>query len=92
MMIKTRSPSVPLLFFRARALRRMSALLGLAACFSFAGAQPLKAQEQDGHVLSFIEENDLYYNPFGEHQDRHYTQGFKLIYLEPGVTPSWWKS
>jgi lipid A 3-O-deacylase len=51
---------------------------------------PLQAQEQDGHVLSFIEENDLLHNPFGKHQDRHYTQGFKLIYLEPGASPSWW--
>lgn len=49
-----------------------------------------QAQPQDGYVLSFIEENDLLYNPFGDHQDRHYTQGLKLIYLEPGASPSWW--
>jgi len=69
---------------------RTARSLFLAVLFSLVSVHQVKAQEQDGHVLSFIEENDLLYNPFGEHQDRHYTQGFKLIYLEPGAAPSWW--
>src|SRR5882724_7650472 len=34
-------------------------------------------EEQTG-FLSFIEENDSLSNPFGPHQDRHYTQGLKI--------------
>src|SRR5437868_2052367 len=77
----------PLQFFHTRFRHRT---VVFAALFTFALTPSLKAQQQDGHVLSFIEENDLLYNPFGKHQDRHYTQGFKLIYLEPGAAPSWW--
>jgi hypothetical protein len=90
MMITTRSRFASLPVRPTLSPRRLAGLLLLTAWFSLALAQPLQAQEQDGHVLSFIEENDLYYNPFGRHQDRHYTQGFKLIYLEPGASPSWW--
>lgn len=86
----TDSRPAPFPFPSAPSWRGTIALLFLAAWFGFPLAPPLRAQEQDGHVLSFIEENDLLYNPFGKHQDRHYTQGFKLIYLEPGASPSWW--
>jgi hypothetical protein len=41
------------------------------------------AEDRDPHVLASIWENDLLFNPApGEHQDRHYTQGLKVIYLD----------
>ena len=54
-------------------------------------AQPLSAEEQVPHVFSAILENDFLYNPApGSHQDRHYTQGLKLIYLDRGEPAPWW--
>jgi hypothetical protein len=34
-----------------------------------------------GPTFTVLEENDLFWNPIGEHTDRHYTQGLKLIYM-----------
>ena len=34
-------------------------------------------EEQTG-FLAITEENDSLSNPFGQHQDRHYTQGLKI--------------
>jgi hypothetical protein len=37
-------------------------------------------------VLVVTEENDLFYNPCGEHQDRHYTQGLRIAVMAgPGA-------
>lgn len=49
------------------------------------------AEDRDPHVLASIWENDLLFNPApGEHQDRHYTQGLKVIYLDRGEpVPGW---
>ncbi|HUI06398.1 MAG TPA: lipid A deacylase LpxR family protein [Verrucomicrobiae bacterium] len=33
----------------------------------------------DGCVLALTVENDSFANPFGEHQDRHYTAGLKMV-------------
>lgn len=47
--------------------------------------QGASAQEREPHVLAAIWENDLLFAPaIEQHQDRHYTQGAKLIYLERG--------
>lgn len=56
-------------------------------------APSLRAEEMAGqkepHSFSVIEENDGLYNPeTGKHQDRHYTQGLKFIYIEGGEP--WW--
>ncbi len=54
------------------------------------GAQEITEPKRE-HVLAAIEENDLLYNPEeGKHQDRHYTQGLKFIYLDGGQPASWW--
>ena len=47
--------------------------------------------EEQGGFLSLTEENDSLSNPFGPHQDRHYTQGLKLSLFggdnfAPGIT------
>jgi len=58
-------------------------------CFGL--AHPMGAEEQDPHVFSAILENDFLYNPApGKHQDRHYTQGLKLICLDRGEPVPWW--
>ena len=49
------------------------------------------ATEDQTGFFSFIEENDSLSNPFGPHQDRHYTQGLKAILFggdnyNPGMT------
>jgi len=68
-------------------------LLSLVASISlcFGQAHPVSAQEREPHVFSTILENDFLYNPApGSHQDRHYTQGLKLIYLDRGEpVPGW---
>ena len=47
------------------------------------------ATQKEPHSFSAIEENDYLYNPQqGQHQDRHYTQGLKFIYMEGGEP--WW--
>ena len=43
-------------------------------------AQPADATEQDSS-FTITDENDAWSNPFGPHQDRHYTHGIKLAYL-----------
>jgi hypothetical protein len=63
-------------------------LAGLAV-FSLAGANgfsapPLEATEQGGS-FTITDENDAWSNPFGPHQDRHYTHGVKLAYISPGT-------
>lgn len=66
-----------------------SILSSVFLCFGL--AHPMGAQEQEPHVFSAILENDYLYNPApGSHQDRHYTQGLKLIYLDRGEpVPGW---
>ncbi len=41
-------------------------------------AGSLQAGQPGGTFLSVTEENDLFSNPFGKHQDRHYTQGLRI--------------
>ncbi|MEO7298238.1 MAG: lipid A deacylase LpxR family protein [Verrucomicrobiota bacterium] len=66
------------------------ALLGIFNPVLLIVAAPIEISEvEHTHVFSAIEENDLFYNPKdGDHQDRHYTQGLKFIYLESGSP--WW--
>ncbi len=63
----------------------------LLCCSPFApgaGAEEISVPRQP-HVFSALEENDYLYQPEqGKHQDRHYTQGLKFIYLEGGAP--WW--
>ena len=42
-----------------------------------AGAQ---SDEERGGSFTITDENDAWSNPFGPHQDRHYTHGVKLTY------------
>ena len=46
------------------------------------GAGAARAGDAGG-LLSIIDENDLYSDPFGTHQDRHYTHGLKLTWVAP---------
>lgn len=48
-------------------------------------------QDQEPRLFTGLLENDLLYNPApGKHQDRHYTQGMKVIYLDRGhPIPGW---
>lgn len=59
-------------------------LAGLAICSS-ATAQNFSTTSADaterGGSFSIIDENDAWSNPFGPHQDRHYTHGIKLTYM-----------
>lgn len=66
------------------------ALFGLCcSCFVHTSDAEEISEAKHSHVFSAIEENDYLYNPEkGEHQDRHYTQGLKFIYLESG--DPWW--
>jgi lipid A 3-O-deacylase len=41
---------------------------------------PAATDEQKG-FFALTEENDAFSNPFGPHQDRHYTQGLELSYI-----------
>lgn len=63
-------------------------LLAYAGCG--VGASASVTDEQTGFV-SITEENDSLSNPFGTHQDRHYTQGLKICLFGgddwmPGLT------
>ena len=65
-----------------RALRpRRRATLSFIAFFLISAAWLLNASaatdDQSG-FLAITEENDSFSNPFGTHQDRHYTQGLKI--------------
>jgi hypothetical protein len=42
-------------------------------------AGPLRAGLPAGSYLSVTEENDLFAHPYGKHQDRHYTQGLRIV-------------
>ncbi len=57
------------------------AIIALTAFFMIAVerllAAPGAADDQSG-FLSITEEDDSFSNPFGPHQDRHYTQGLKV--------------
>lgn len=69
-------------------------IFGPTELFRLAAAETAASNsdpEKDPHVFAGIWENDLLYNPApGEHQDRHYTQGLKLIFLDRGApTPAW---
>ncbi len=59
-------------------------LVGALAVCCLAGAgensSPAEA-EQRGAILSVTDENDAWSNPFGPHQDRHYTHGVKLAFV-----------
>ena len=63
-------------------------------CSAFLCAGSLVAAstaDKEPHALAAILENDLLYNPApGKHQDRHYTQGLKLIYLDRGEPQPGW--
>ena len=54
-------------------------LLAAALVVSASGAQ---AAEQGG-LLSITDENDLWSDPTGTHQDRHYTHGSKITWVAP---------
>ena len=49
------------------------------------GAKIVRAEDmpmnEPGGFLSIIDENDAWSNPFGPHQDRHYTHGSKVTWL-----------
>src|ERR1017187_4161638 len=59
--------------------------LSVLAVFSLAGANgfsaPLLDAPEQGGSFTITDENDAWSNPFGPHQDRHYTHGVKLAYL-----------
>jgi hypothetical protein len=49
------------------------------------------AVDEQGGFIAFTEENDSFSDPFGPHQDRHYTQGLKISLFggddfAPGMT------
>ena len=62
----------------------LHSLAGLLVCCSaaFRGycASPYEPTER-GDVFSIIDENDCWSDPFGLHQDRHYTHGIKVTFL-----------
>ena len=60
--------------------RWLGGLAGLAVFF-LAHADGFSAETPEGGIFSITEENDAWSNPFGPHQDRHYTHGIKLAYL-----------
>ncbi|MBI4325745.1 MAG: lipid A deacylase LpxR family protein [Chloroflexi bacterium] len=70
----------------------MPALVRLCSAFLGAGSLVVAlAEDKQPPVLAAILENDLLYNPApGKHQDRHYTQGLKLIYLDRGEPQLGW--
>lgn len=64
----------------AFSLKRRAALSLIAFFFISAGRllnACAVAEDQTG-FLAITEENDSFSNPFGRHQDRHYTQGLKI--------------
>jgi hypothetical protein len=70
--VKQRSSAFAILLI---SLRRFACLLVFSSSWLVNFSSP--AQEQKG-MLSFTEEDDSFANPFGPHQDRHYTQGLKV--------------
>ena len=58
----------------------------IAAAALFAGSAAAQTTNQGG-LFSIMDENDLWSNFFGPHQDRHYTHGTKLTWLAPD---GWW--
>ena len=67
-------------FLRALRPRRRATLIFIA--FFLIGAGRLltasAATDDQAAFLAITEENDSFANPFGIHQDRHYTQGLKI--------------
>jgi hypothetical protein len=65
-----------------RTLRpRRRATLGLIASFLISAgrfANASAATDDQSGFLAITEENDSFSNPFGDHTDRHYTQGLKI--------------
>lgn len=53
-----------------------------AAAALLIGALAAHAEDQGG-LLSIIDENDLWSDPMGTHQDRHYTHGTKITWVAP---------
>jgi hypothetical protein len=55
---------------------------------------PLVSTNREPHVFAAIWENDMLYNPApGRHQDRHYTQGLKFVFLDrDDPMPLWVRS
>lgn len=66
------------------------ALLFSTALCGFNFVPTLSAQEKGPHTFSVIEENDYLNKPWRSHQDRHYTQGLKFIYLNGNEAAPWW--
>jgi lipid A 3-O-deacylase len=76
--------------FHSRKL--LPALCALAMLASVAAVQ--SADEKQGPIFVFIEENDLLSYPFSnDHQDHHYTHGIKFVYIGgDNRMPRWTKS
>jgi hypothetical protein len=55
----------------------------IGAAVAVIGAGAAHAEEAGG-FFSFTDENDLWSDPLGTHQDRHYTHGTKLTWLASG--------
>ena len=71
--------------------RHKPCLIPLFALLCLSLAAAFAAEDRAPHVLASIWENDLLFNPLPrQHQDRHYTQGLKVIYLDRGEpVPGW---
>lgn len=71
--------------------RRIFLLASLVCLLAVGVVTAAAAAERAPRVLASIWENDLLFNPApGQHQDRHYTQGLKLVYLDRGEpVPGW---
>ena len=69
-------------------IRYFTMLLASTVCLS---VMPARADEWQGPILAVIQENDKFSDPFTvHHQDRHYTQGLKLVYLfGEDASPAW---
>ena len=52
----------------------------LTAAVAFVGASVAHAEDAGG-FFSIVDENDLWSDPLGTHQDRHYTHGSKLTWV-----------
>ena len=65
---------------RALSLRRRATLIFITFFLISAGCllNTLAATDDQSGFLAVTEENDSFSNPFGTHQDRHYTQGLKI--------------
>jgi hypothetical protein len=66
------------------------ALIHVALCVLGAGASLHAAEDFDGRAWAITEENDLFANPFGDHTDRHYTQGLELSFWGRETSSSNW--